>query len=101
MNVTMTDQLPRLIVSRCKTQPHDHVVEAPFQLRKQMFTGDSLLPRRLFEIGTELVFEYAVDPLHLLLLSQLQAVSHNLRLAIAAVLSRRKVTLFDCTRRLE
>ncbi len=71
-----------------KPKPHEDVIQAPFQLREQVFAGDALLASGLLEVRAELVLENAVHPLHLLLLAQLQSVSDDLRLAIPAVLAR-------------
>jgi hypothetical protein len=57
--------------------------------------GDAARPVGHFEVAAELVLEYAVDALDLLLLTQLQPVAYELRLAQLAVLPGRQVALFD------
>ena len=95
------DELTRLSVRCCKTEPHKNIVEALFELSKQVFAGYALLADGLLEIRPELVFKDAVDAFDFLLLTQLQAVSDDLRFTITAVLSGRKVPFFDPACRFE
>src|SRR5689334_9532552 len=101
MDMAVTNQLTRLVVRGREAQTDHNIVETTFQLREQMFAGHSLLPCRFLEIGPELTFEHAVDSFHLLFFAQLQAISDDLCLAIAAVLTRRKVALLDSARGFE
>src|SRR5262249_39826983 len=94
-NMSVPDELPRLSVRCCKAEPYQNIVEALFELREQVFAGYALLTDSLFEIRSELVFKHAVNAFDLLLLPQLQAIADDFRLAIAAVLSRSKVSFFD------
>ena len=68
---------------------------------KQVFTRHTLLADRLLEIRTELVFQNAVDPLHLLFLSQLETVSDDFCFTVAAVLAGNEISLFNCARGFE
>jgi len=94
-DMPMTDKLPGLCMGSGKTKTHEHIVQAPFELRQQVLAGNTLLTDGFFEIRAELIFEDAVDALHLLLFPELQPVSDEFRPAIAAVLSRLKISLFD------
>src|SRR5262249_5416268 len=82
-------------------QTNDHVVQPPFQLGKQVLTGNTLLSRRFLEVRTKLVFENSIDPFDLLFLTKLQAVTDDLRLPVSSVLPGSEVSLLDRTRRLE
>src|SRR6185295_3032531 len=97
----VTDQLARLIVCGRKSQTHDNIVQTAFELGEQVFTGDALLPRRFLEIRAELVLEYAVDSLDLLLLAQLQSITDNFRPPGMSVLAGLKISLLDGAGRLE
>src|SRR5215510_13507061 len=99
--MAVTHELPRLRVRCSKPEAHQNVVEPALELCEQVFAGDALLPHGFLEIRPELVFEHAVDALDLLLLTQLESISDDLRFTIPAVLARREVSLFDCARRLE
>src|SRR5262249_394291 len=61
----------------------------------EVFAGDALLPDGFFKIRPELIFEDAVDALHLLLFPELQPVADEFSLSIAAVLPRLKISLLD------
>ena len=97
----MTDELPGLRVRTRESQAHQNVIQPAFELSKQVFSGNTLLPDGPFEIATELIFEDAVHALHLLFFAKLQAVSDDLRFTALTVLPRGEISLFDSTRRLE
>src|SRR5262249_22631283 len=78
-----------------KAEPIDDVVEPPFEQLEERLAGDAPLAVGDLEIPAELVFEHTVDALDLLLLAQLEAVAHQLRLAPLALLTRRQVALLD------
>src|SRR5207248_11159308 len=78
-----------------ESQPVDDVVEAALQQLQQRLAGDAAGALRRFEVAAELVLEHPVDALHLLLLAQLQAVAHELRLPQLSMLPRRQVALLD------
>src|SRR5258708_4143012 len=94
-DVSVTDQLPRLIVGGGKAQTQDHVVEPPLELGEEVFARDALLASRLLEIRAELVLENAIDAFYFLFFAELQAVPDDLRPAVVAMLSRREIPLFD------
>src|SRR5262245_38179035 len=99
--MSMTNKLPCLRVRTGKSQAYKNVVQSAFELCKQMFTSDALLANRTLKVSTELIFENSVDALYLLLLSQLQPVSNDLRFTTLPVLPRRIVSFFDSAGRLE
>src|SRR5207247_6768688 len=57
--------------------------------------GDAARALGRLEVAAELILEDAVNPLHLLLFAQLQAIAGELRFPRLPVLSRRKVALLD------
>src|SRR5690606_15317300 len=77
------------------TDTVDHVVEAALQRLQQQFAGDALGPVGRFEVAAELVFEHAIRPLDLLLLTQLDAVAGHLRATRPPVLAGGHIALFD------
>ena len=93
--MSVTDELPRLSVRCCKTEPHQNIVEALLELCEQVFAGYAFLAHSLLEIRPELIFKHAIDAFDFLFLTQLQAISDDFCFTIAAVLSRRKVSFFD------
>src|SRR5688572_16209208 len=97
----VANELPRLVVCRCETQPDDDVVEPALELGQQFLAGDAFPPDSLLEIGAKLAFENAVHSLHLLFFSKLEAVSDNLGLAGVPVLTRRDVAFLNGAGRLE
>ena len=97
--MAVPDELPRLVVRRCETQPDEDVIQPAFELREQVFAGDAFLPDGLLEVGPKLVLENAVNPLHFLFFAKLKAVSDDLRLAIAPVLARREIASFRWRRK--
>src|SRR6266550_4751983 len=66
-------------------------------LLQQQFAGDAGTARGLLEVVAELVFQREVDALGLLLFAQLQAVTHNLGLAVFTVLAGGEVALLHRT----
>jgi len=94
VNVAMAHYLSRLTAGRGKTQTVNHVVQSPLQLLEQQFTGNTRLAHGLFKISPELVFQGEIHALGLLLFPELQAVTHNLGLAVLAMLAGSKVALF-------
>src|SRR5207247_11439118 len=86
-DVAVTDKLPGLSMGCGETETDQDIVQPPFELCQEVFAGDTLLPDGFFEIRPELIFEDAVDTLHLLLFPALQPVAAEFRLFIAAVLS--------------
>src|SRR5687767_1433450 len=93
--MTVAHELPRLRARRREAEPVDDVVEPPLEQLQQRLTCDAALPFGRFEVPAELILEYAVDTLDLLLLAQLNAVAYELGFTRLAVLSRRKVALLD------
>src|SRR5437870_3852973 len=100
-DMAVPNKLPGLGVGRSKTQPHENVVQSPLELSQEIFSGDAFLPDGLLEVGPELILEYAVNTLHLLLLAQLEPVSDDFRFAIVAVLSWSEVSFLNPASRLE
>src|SRR5271167_577867 len=97
LNVSVTHQLAGLAAGHAESQAIDHVVQAALQLLQEQFAGDALGARGLLEVITELAFLGEVNTLGLLFLSKLQAVAHDLRLAVLAMLARSKIALLDGT----
>ncbi len=64
---------------------------------QQHFAGNALGARRFLEVIAELAFLGEVHALGLLLLAKLQAVAHDFRLAVLAMLARSEVALLDGT----
>src|SRR6185436_16333827 len=93
--VAVAHELARLRPRRREAEPVDDVVEPPLELLQEQFAGDALPPIGFLEVAAELVLQHAVGALDLLLLSQLNAVTHHLRLAGATVLSGRDVVLLN------
>ncbi len=93
--VTMAHELPRLRALGREPETVGDVVEPALEQLQQRLTGDAAGAVRHLEVAAELVFEHAVDALDLLLLTQLHAVAHHLRLAQLAVLTGRQVALLD------
>src|SRR4051794_13794772 len=94
-NVTVADQLASLTARNCESETVDNVIESAFQLLQQDFAGDALGLGGLLEVVAELAFLREVHALGLLLFTQLETVTYDLRLAIFAVLTGREVALFD------
>src|SRR4051812_2830943 len=86
--MAVADELAGLASRGREAKPHQHVVEAPLEQRKQVLTGDAGLPRGAHVVVAELLLQHAVVALGLLLLAQLDAVL-RLLLASAAVVARR------------
>jgi hypothetical protein len=93
--VAVTHQLPRLRPRRRQPEPVDDVVEPLLEELQQRHAGDPARPLGALEVAAELIFQHAVDALHLLLLAQLQAVAGELRLPRLAMLPGREVALLD------
>ena len=84
--MAVAHELPRLRARGREAEAVDHVVEAPLEQLQQRLAGDAARAVGHLEVAPELVLEHPVDALDLLLLAQLQAVAHELRLAQLAVL---------------
>ena len=95
--MAVTDELPRLTAGDCESETEHDVVQAPLQLLQQNFAGHALGAGGLLEIIAELAFLGKINALSLLLLAQLQAIADDLRFAVAAMLARRKIALFNRT----
>ena len=95
LHVAVTDHLAGLAARDGEAEPVGNVVEAALQLLDQQFAGDAGGAVGLLVVLAELAFEGEVHALGLLLLVQLQAVAHDLGLAILAVLARGEVALLD------
>jgi len=93
--VAVPDELPGLGVRRRKTEANQDVVQPPFELREKVLARNAFLTHCLFEICPELVLQHAINAFHLLLFSQLKSISNDLGSAVAAMLSRGEVSLFD------
>ena len=93
--VAVAHELTRLRPRRRQAEAVDDVVEPALEQLQQRLARDAARPVGHLEVAPELVLENAVDALDLLLLAQLQAVAHELRLAQLAVLPGRKVALLD------
>src|SRR5215831_3223193 len=93
-HVAVPHELPRLRARGREAQGVDHVVQATLELLEQVRPGDPLAPLRLGEGQPELALQQPVDPLDLLLLAKLDAVTQELA-APAAVLARRIVAALD------
>src|SRR5689334_2288276 len=85
---------PGLAARRGKAQPVDHVVQAALQLLQKQLTRYTGFACGLFKVVAELVFQREVHTLGLLLLAELQTITHDLGLAVFTMLARRKVALF-------
>src|SRR5207247_8824538 len=94
-DVAVRDKLPGLSMGCGETETDESIVQTPFELCQEVFAGDTLLPDGFFEIRPELIFEDAVDTLHLLLFPELQPVADEFRPSIVAVLSRLQISLLD------
>src|SRR5262249_24866242 len=70
-------------------------VQPALERRQQGVARDALLQRGLLERIAELRFQHPVNTADLLLFAHLQAVAHQLRLSIFAMLPRDEVALFD------
>ena len=81
--------------ARAEAHAINHAVQTALQVAHQVVAGDALLVRGFFEAGAELALQHAVDAPDFLLLTKLQAVAHDLRLAGLPVLSGNEVALFD------
>ena len=99
--MAMPDILSRLRMVYSESDSHENVVETPLELCEQILAGYAFLADGSFKIRSELVFEYAVDALHLLFFAQLQAVANDLCFAIVSMLSGREIPFFNAARRLE
>src|SRR5271166_2012586 len=95
--VTMADELAGLTARHREPEAVHHVVETALQLLKQHLAGNALGTGGTLEVVAELAFLGEVDALCLLLLTQLQAVAYDFRLAVLAVLAGREIALFDRT----
>jgi hypothetical protein len=69
--VTVQDQLPRLVPGIGKPEPEDDIVQPPLEKMEKILTGNSLLLVRLLEGISELILQKAVDPSNLLFLPKL------------------------------
>src|SRR5579875_2142644 len=92
-DVPVANHLARLAARDCKAQPVGHVVQAALKLLNQQLAGHALRAVGLLVVLAKLPFEREVHALGLLLLVQLQAVAHDLGLAVLAVLPGGKVAL--------
>ena len=90
----MGDELPRHRPGRREAQPEDNVIQPPLQQLQQGLPRDSLGALRQPEVAPELGLQDPVDPLDLLLLTQLQAIALDLR-APPPVLAGRVLPLLD------
>src|SRR6266545_353423 len=88
-------ELPRLGARRREPEAVHDIVQALLEHDEKVLAGDPLAPVRFREVGPELGLEHAVNPLHLLLLAQLQAVTEGTAAAARAVLARREVAALD------
>jgi hypothetical protein len=79
----------------CRAQAECHVVQTALQLLDEQFAGDAGGAIGLFVVLAELAFQGEIHTLGLLLFVQLQAVAHDLGLAVFAVLAGSKVTLLQ------
>src|SRR5437773_10460500 len=91
----MANELTRLRPRRREAEPIDDVVEPPLEQLQQRHAGDAARSLGRLEVAAELIFQHAVNPLHLLFLAQLQAIAGELRFPCLAVLSGRKIALLD------
>src|SRR5205823_7956591 len=97
-NMSMPDELSGLCMRCGEAETDQNVVQPAFKLRQQVFARYAFLPDCLFEIGSKLILEYAVNTLHLLLLAQLKSVSDDFRLPVVAVLTWGEVSFLDSAR---
>ena len=95
LNVAVANDLASLAARDGEAEPEGHVVQAPLQLLDEQFAGDARGAVGLLVVLAELAFEREVHALGLLLLVQLQAVAHDLGLAVFAVLAGGEVALLD------
>ncbi len=95
--MTVTDELAGLTPRHRESEAVHHVVETALQLLEQHLAGDALGAGGALEVVAELAFLGEVDALGLLLLAKLQAVAHDFRLAVLAVLAGSEIALFDRT----
>lgn len=70
----MIDQLPSLFPRGSKAEPIHHVIQAAFQEAQQCIASDAGLPFRPLKNATELALLKSVNPLELLLFTQLQTI---------------------------
>src|SRR5262249_28400534 len=94
LQVPVRDELPGHRTGRGEPEPEDDVVQTSLEKRQQGLARDAALPLGLPEVTAELGLEDPVDPLHLLLLPKLDAVSLQLAAAFA-VLPRRVLALLN------
>src|SRR5690606_30543353 len=92
--VTVTDELSRLVAGIREAHAVHDVVEAPLERDEKRLAGDAAGLLGEVEIAPELPLEDAVDPLDLLLLAKLHAVLGHL-VPPLAVLARRVVAPLD------
>jgi hypothetical protein len=80
-----------------RSQPHavNGVVQAALQHVEQVVAGDAFHRAGFFEQIAELSFEQLIITARLLFFAELQAVAHDLRFAVLAVLAGREVALLD------
>ena len=95
--MAVADDLTSLTSRDRITQTVGHVVETTLKLLQQQFAGYTGTLVGLLVVLAELTFEREVNALGLLLLTQLQAVAHDLLGARLAVLARGEIALVDST----
>src|SRR5271165_7206286 len=96
-NVTVADKLAGLTARDGEPEAVYHVVETALQLLEQHLAGNALGAGGTLEVVAELAFLGEVNALGLLLFAQLQAVAHDFRLAVLAMLAGSKIALLDWT----
>src|SRR5438128_774060 len=87
LNMAVAHHLTSLSAAGSKPHAVDHTVQAPFEQREQVFTGDALHVRRFLEVVAELRFEQTVDALGFLFFAKLQTVADDLGLTIFPMLT--------------
>src|SRR5581483_4347117 len=97
VNMAMANQLTRLTTGNSKSHAVNNAVETALKLLQQDFAGNTLRADGFLEIIPELAFLGEIHALGFLFFAQLQAIAHNLRFSVLAMLAGGKVALFDGT----
>src|SRR4029077_20202148 len=96
-HVTVQNKLPRLRVRTGEARTPDDIVQTALQRDDQVLASWTLDAQRFLKVAAELPFQQPVGALHLLFLSQLQAVARHLGSPRLSVLTRYEVALLNRT----
>ena len=95
LDMAVAHQLAALGARSSEAHAIDHVVQPALQHVQHVVAGDALHGAGLLKQIAELAFEQLIIAARLLLFPELQAIAHNLRFTILAMLARNEVALFD------